>query len=300
MKMDSYTNAAMAATMRAPRRFTILLPVLRPPAMLPYAIKSVLAQTMTDFELCIICDGAPPETVEAARRVARYDPRVQVFAFPKGERHGEEWRAAVLDGSRSQFVAQLGDDDLWLPNHLERLAAGLRRTDLFSVPQIRMHRDGQLSAAAPGDLGETNTRNRMIHYSWNFFGPTEAGYRLDAYRRLALGWSPAPVEIPTDLFMWRKFLLTPGLRFRTSTRISSLKFGAQDWDALSFEERARGIRVMAERLETLDGRRDYIRSARPLLAHRLGGRRILRRFTRNPLEAALLSLALIKARTSGT
>ncbi len=39
--------------------FTVLLPVIRPPALLPYAIESVLAQSERDFVLCVIGDGPP-------------------------------------------------------------------------------------------------------------------------------------------------------------------------------------------------------------------------------------------------
>ena len=59
----------LAKAMRRPPRdkamtaptFTILLPVNRPPALLKYAVRSVQAQERQDFELFIICDGAPPE-----------------------------------------------------------------------------------------------------------------------------------------------------------------------------------------------------------------------------------------------
>lgn len=73
-------------------RCTVLLPVLRPPYFLPNAIERVLAQTMREFELFVICDGAPPETIECAQEFALRDPRVTVFAFSKGERGGETHR----------------------------------------------------------------------------------------------------------------------------------------------------------------------------------------------------------------
>ena len=64
------------------------------------------------------------------------------------------------------------------------------------------------------------------------FGPTTAGYRMETYRRLPVGWSPAPPELPTDLFMWRKFLALPGIAAGTRFVVTSLHFPTpqrRDW-----------------------------------------------------------------------
>ncbi len=237
-----------AATPRPPRRFTILLPIIRPPLTLPYAVRSVLAQSERDFELCIVCDGAPAETVAAAGELAAGDERIGVFAFPKGERHGEAHRAAVLAGSTAGFVAHIGDDDLWLSSHLAALGALLEEADFATVPQILIYPGGKMRHRHRGNLADPAIRQRMLTARWNFFGPTEAGYRLSAYRKLEIGWSPAPRDLPTDLFMWRKFLRDDRLRFVTGFTASSLKFGTGDWDTVSEETRAEAIAAYASRL----------------------------------------------------
>ena len=58
--------------------FTILLPVVRPPDMLVHAIASVQAQQRGDFELFVVCDGAPAETVATAEALAAADRRIHV------------------------------------------------------------------------------------------------------------------------------------------------------------------------------------------------------------------------------
>jgi glycosyltransferase involved in cell wall biosynthesis len=70
--------------------FHILLPITRPPDCLRHSVASVLDQTVTDFTLWIVCDGAPIETVEMARAFAALDRRVVPFVRPKGKRHGDD------------------------------------------------------------------------------------------------------------------------------------------------------------------------------------------------------------------
>ncbi len=294
---DGAADHAAAERPRAPRRFTVMLPVVRPPAMLPYAIRSVLAQTEPSFELCVICDGAPAETVEAARAFARQDPRVAVFAFPKGERHGEAHRAAVLRGARTDFVAQIGDDDLWFGDHLARLAQLLERADFVSLPQITIREEGFASPSG-GDLVDAETRARMRDQVYNFFGPSECGYRLAAYKALPIGWSPAPPDLPTDLFMWRKFLAQDGLRFRTGFVVTSLKLSAQHWKEQPLERRAAVLADFATRLEDPAECRKLRRRGAAVLARKIAGRRLLRACLRGaPGAPRVLALRLLHAIT---
>ena len=65
--------------------FTIILAIHRPPLLLPFAVESVLRQTVQDFELFIVCDGAPEETVKLAETYAAADDRIKVYPFPKVE-----------------------------------------------------------------------------------------------------------------------------------------------------------------------------------------------------------------------
>ena len=76
-------------------RFTVLLCVHRLPALLAFAIRTVLWQSHANFELFVVCDGAP-EAAALARAYAADDPRIRVFDFEKGERNGERHRHAVL------------------------------------------------------------------------------------------------------------------------------------------------------------------------------------------------------------
>jgi glycosyltransferase involved in cell wall biosynthesis len=229
--------------------FTVLLPVHRPPAMLPYAIESVLAQSRQDFELVVICDGAPQETVDCARAFAARDARIQVRAHPKGERIGEAYRHEALAQARGKYVCQIADDDLWFPEHLSEMEILLREFEFGNLAEVHVRPEGGLYLQV-GDLGNARIRKAMRTQTFNFFGPSAVGYRLATYRRMPVGWSPAPPEERwSDLYMWRKFLALPelvcgsrvaitGVHFPTSTR--------RDWP---LEQRGEEVRTWAERIQ---------------------------------------------------
>jgi hypothetical protein len=212
--------------------------------LLPYAIESVLQQTETRFELFVISDGAPWATGECADAFAERDSRIHVFRFPKGERHGEAHRHTVLGAASGRFVAQIGDDDLWFPDYLSELAALLADVDFGNLLQAELSPTGNISVHV-GDLGDPEVRDRMCKKKWNFFGPTCAGYRLAAYRQLPVGWSAAPVDLLTDLHMWRKFLVMPGITFGTRMSIQGIKLSQGGRRNMSLEARTAEMKVAA-------------------------------------------------------
>jgi len=202
-------------------RFTVLLCVHREPALLPFAIETVIWQSHDNFELFVVCDGAPPETAACANTFAARDPRVRVFEFEKGERNGERHRDRVLALASGDLVAHIAYDDLWFPDHLKELAALLAEVEFGNLLLMAMTPDGS-PLYFPGDLADPDVRQRLLSEHWNFFGPTVAGYRLSTYRRMPEGWAPAPPDIWSDLHMWRKFLSLDGISVATRLTIQSL------------------------------------------------------------------------------
>lgn len=206
-------------------KFSILLPVHRAPTFLPYAIKSVLAQTERDFELFIVCDGAPAATITCANEFANADPRIKVLAFEKGQRTGEAHRHTALQLATGEFVAHIQDDDLWLPNHLNELEKLLQEFEFGNLLHVFINENKKLDFF-PGDLASVETFSRLLNSKFNIFGLSVAGYRLRAYHSLPIGWSPAPEDMWPDLNMWRKFLNKEGLKFGSRVAITVLKFPA--------------------------------------------------------------------------
>lgn len=89
---------------------------------LDQCISSVLEQTFEDFELLIVDDRSPDNSVEIAR--AYTDPRVRVFVNEEniGTYATEN---AGLDLATGGFVAILNSDDYWHPSKLQKQMQGL-------------------------------------------------------------------------------------------------------------------------------------------------------------------------------
>jgi len=83
------------------------------------AVASVLAQTYTNFELCIVDDGSTDGSHELLRELSATDPRVRIVTHA----HNQGSCAALNTGIQStngEFIAFLDTDDVWLPAKLEK------------------------------------------------------------------------------------------------------------------------------------------------------------------------------------
>lgn len=106
-------------------RFSVLLPTHNRADVLPFAIRSVLKQTVSDLELLIVGDGCSGETAAAVNRFN--DDRIHWFDLPKAPNFGYANRNIALRKARGQYIAFMAHDDLWLPDHLDLLTSSLEQ-----------------------------------------------------------------------------------------------------------------------------------------------------------------------------
>lgn len=102
---------------------SVLMPVYNSGRYLAAAIESILAQTLTDFELIAVNDGSTDDSLEILEAYSQRDRRLRVFSQ---ENQGiPVTRNRCLDLATGKYIAWMDSDDLSLPTRLEKQVAFL-------------------------------------------------------------------------------------------------------------------------------------------------------------------------------
>ena len=147
--------------MKSKPQFSILLPTHNRAEVLPFAIRSVLAQSIEDFELLIVGDGCTDTTSEVIKSFD--DWRIRWFDLPKAAYFGYANRNIALRQAKGSLIAFMAHDDLWLSDHLEILADAFKdkKTEIAYSRPMWVTPDG---AIIPGtfDLRKNTTLEAFL------------------------------------------------------------------------------------------------------------------------------------------
>lgn len=133
-------------------RVTVGLPFFEEERHLGDAIRSVLAQTFTDFELLLVDDGSSDGSLAIARSFD--DPRIVVLADGR-RRHLPARLNEIVRRARAPFIARVDADDVMHPTRLMRQLAVLEAQpdcDVVGTWAVLVDREGQpfaVSESAP-------------------------------------------------------------------------------------------------------------------------------------------------------
>lgn len=228
--------------------FTIIIPTYNHEDTIKYAISSVLKQTYQNFEIFVVGDGATERTKAIVEDLSKQDHRITYFENPKGEGHGELYRAKAIEQAKGEYIAYIGDDDIWLPNHLETLLPYLNDHDFVQSTQATILKDENWHVYA-GDLNHPKIRKRMLTERFNFFGPTTVAHRLDCYKTLPYGWRVKPKKLQSDLHMWRQWLTHQPARFKCLNQVTSLHLGSPTRENMTTKERCEEMNTWMKRID---------------------------------------------------
>ena len=210
-------------------RASVLMPAYNNARYLDDAVRSILAQTLSDFEFIIIDDGSTDGSQDLLEEYARRDSRVRLL-------RNDSNRGIVyslnrgLDACRGRYVVRMDSDDWAFPDRLERqLAVMDSRPDVIALCGAVIYMDAEGRDTGVVRLSDAGgsllRRNGMIH-------PT-AVFRREVLSRQGIRYRET-YRYAEDYFLWLQLsrlgsivaIDEPVLRYRlsdTASRVRHLK-----------------------------------------------------------------------------
>ena len=155
---------------------SIIVPVYDVERYLPKCIDSILAQTITDFELILVEDGSPDNCPALCDAAAAKDARIRVLHQKNGGLSAA--RNAGLDAARGEWIGFVDSDDYIAPEMYEALYKAVQSTgaDLALCDYAEVDETGALCPPMHISLAEQvftgrellkNATDTMIQPAWN-------------------------------------------------------------------------------------------------------------------------------------
>jgi glycosyltransferase involved in cell wall biosynthesis len=105
---------------------SVCVPTYNGAAYLNECLAGIQAQTLGDFEVIIVDDDSTDETLAIAKEFARQDARFRIYPNPKRLGLVGNWNHSIRL-ARGEWIKLAFQDDLLLPNCLERMVTVARR-----------------------------------------------------------------------------------------------------------------------------------------------------------------------------
>lgn len=106
---------------------SVIVPTYCRPEMLKDAVQSILDQTFPNFEIIVVNDGGPDVSGMLA---SLGSPEKIVYIRHEKTMDRSSARNTGLAAARGKYIGYLDDDDIFYPDHLEKLLRTLQRTGL--------------------------------------------------------------------------------------------------------------------------------------------------------------------------
>ena len=111
---------------KAPPKISVVMATYNRAHLLPDAINSIRAQTLTDWELIIVDDASTDNTPDIVRAFVEDDPRIRYHRHSKNQGLAVA-RNTSFELAQGRYIALQDDDDISLPQRLDKQARFLDR-----------------------------------------------------------------------------------------------------------------------------------------------------------------------------
>lgn len=184
---------------------SIIIPTRNRAHFLPRALDSIYAQTYPNFEILVVDDGSTDQT---GRVVEAYDARLRYFL----QRHQgvSAARNRALAEARGEYVAFLDDDDMFMPQKLEKQVAYLDEHPDTHWVYSGFQLVDQYNAPLPDGAIIPQVERVGLHEiaCFIFMIPSSLMARAEVLRQV--GGFPEGVRISEDYHVWAKLAAIGG------------------------------------------------------------------------------------------
>jgi glycosyltransferase involved in cell wall biosynthesis len=97
---------------------SVVMPVYNADRYLPESIESIFSQTLTNFELIIICDSPTSETIQIMSNFQKRDSRMHVIFQDRAGLIASLNKGIQV--ARGKFIARMDADDVSIPDRLQK------------------------------------------------------------------------------------------------------------------------------------------------------------------------------------
>lgn len=179
---------------------SVIVPTHNRPDLLSEALASIRAQTFTDYEIIVVSNGETRQNRSYSENTAR-DAKAQWFSLKSGNVCAA--RNFGIARAKGEWIALLDDDDLWLPNALERLVAEAFRAgaDMVAADYVEFWSDGHEVVYRPRPPEGWSFTKAASHIVW-WALPGTTLVRKTVYQELG-GFDPRQ-RYTEDGDMWRR------------------------------------------------------------------------------------------------
>ena len=180
---------------------SVIMPTYNCGRFIAQSVESVIAQTISDWELCIVDDCSRDDTSEVLKPYLEKYPNIH-YTVLKENGGPAVARTEALRQATGKYVAFLDSDDLWLPEKLEKQIAFMEEKNvLFSCTAYRhMDEEGNL-------LDEVRVPPAKTDYNKMLYLANPIGNLTVMYNREVLGaYEVPPIKKRNDFALWLRIL----------------------------------------------------------------------------------------------
>ena len=198
---------------------SVIIPTFNRSNVLRMAIHSVLWQTEQDFELLVVGDGCTDDSEAVTNDFG--DARIRWHNLPSNSGHQSAPVNAGLAMSRGRYIAFLGHDDIWHPDHLRTLLRAI-----VSTP-------ADIASSLTEMIGPRGTNYRLVHGIYQATGydavkclpPSGLMVTREVYERIGEWRDYRTIwRNPECEFGYQAFL--EGFRFVSTNELTVFKFNS--------------------------------------------------------------------------